>query len=208
MNDVQMNMMGLERHQRILAREREKQAAATQPPATNFAAHVVPITPAAAAAPAAAPAMAEAATPAAPPAVRATAPAPMPQLSTDQAALLAASMGASLPETPPAAPAAPPSAAPDLSDDQIAALMAGFGKAGPAPAMDVAPQPEALPQTAAAMAATAIPQAQQENLRYFPLNTEAANARQQMTASDTYLRAVQQMERNLGAYGGLTRHGR
>lgn len=132
----------------------------------------------------------------------------MPQLSADQAALLAASMGASLPQTPPAAPAAPPSAAPDLSDDQIAALMAGFGKAGPAPAMDVAPQPEALPQTAAAMAATAIPQAQQENLRYFPLNTEAANARQQMTASDTYLRAVQQMERNLGAYGGLTRHGR
>ena len=208
MNDVQMNMMGLERHQRILAREREKQAAATQPPATNFAAHVVPITPAAAAAPAAAPAMAEAAAPAAPPAVTATAPAPMPQLSADQAALLAASMGASLPQTPPAAPAAPPSAAPDLSDDQIAALMAGFGKAGPAPAMDVAPQPEALPQTAAAMAATAIPQAQQENLRYFPLNTEAANARQQMTASDTYLRAVQQMERNLGAYGGLTRHGR
>lgn len=208
MNDVQMNMMGLERHQRILAREREKQAAATQPPATNFAAHVVPITPAAAAAPAAAPALAEAATPAAPPAVTATAPAPMPQLSADQAALLAASMGASLPQTPPAAPAAPPSAAPDLSDDQIAALMAGFGKAGPAPAMDVAPQPEALPQTAAAMAATAIPQAQQENLRYFPLNTEAANARQQMTASDTYLRAVQQMERNLGAYGGLTRHGR
>ena len=208
MNDVQMNMMGLERHQRILAREREKQAAATQPPATNFAAHVVPITPAAAAAPAAAPAMAEAATPAAPPAVTATAPAPMPQLSADQAALLAASMGASLPQTPPAAPAAPPSAAPDLSDDQIAALMAGFGKAGPAPAMDVAPQPEALPQTAAAMAATAIPQAQQENLRYFPLNTEVANARQQMTASDTYLRAVQQMERNLGAYGGLTRHGR
>ena len=29
-----------------------------------------------------------------------------------------------------------------------------------------------------------------------------------MTASDTYLRAVQQMERNLGAYGGLTRNGR
>ncbi|MFT3810327.1 MAG: hypothetical protein QM698_10445 [Micropepsaceae bacterium] len=207
MNDLQMQMMSLERHQRILAREHAKQAAAP-PPAQTFAAAVEQITPAPAAA--AAPATPEPPAPV-PPAVQ-PATAPMPQLSADQAALLAASMGASLPEAPPpaTAQAAPSTPAPTLSDDQMAVLMAGFGKESPAPAPAPAASPDdmAPPQTAAAMAATAIPQARQDNLRYFPLNTEAANARQQLSASDTYLRAMQQMEVNLGAYGGMKRNGR
>lgn len=206
MNDLQMQMMSLERHQRILAREHAKQAAATPQPQQDFAAAVEQMapaaTPAAAAAPAAPPVMNIPPIAAAAPAKAA---APMPSLSADQAALLAASMGASLPETAAPASVATSGAAstPEMSDDQMAALMSGFGKTAPtAPAGD-----EALPQAAAAMAATAIPEAQDDNLRYFPLNTQAASARQ-MSASDTYLRAMQQMEVNLGAYGGLTRNGR
>ena len=67
----------------------------------------------------------------------------------------------------------------------------------------------AVPQAAAAMAATAIPQSRDDNLRYFPINQAAqpAQTTANMTASDTYLRAMQQMERNLGAYGGLARRG-
>ncbi len=219
MNDLQMQMMSLARHQRILAREQAKQAAATPQPQQDFAAAVEQVAPAPGpATPAAAPAPDATRVmniPPIAPAATAKAAAPMPSLSADQAALLAASMGATLPETATPPPAATPAAtstaemSPEMSEDQMAALMSGFGKAAPAPTADTAPQSEddTLPQTAAAMAATAIPQAQDDNLRYFPLNSQAAAARQ-MTASDTYLRAMQQMEVNLGAYGGLKRNGR
>lgn len=216
MNDTQMQAMSLARHQRILARvqQQEQAAAASARPAESFAAvlnggpEIAPVpTPEA---PVGEPAQRVLATtaPAVPTAAPAAAPA-MPQLSADQAALLAASLGATLPEDPAPAAAVPPvtptptaaaQAAPDLSEDQMSALMSAFG------------QPEAAPQAAAAaVAATVIPQ-QDDNLRYFPINrtadNNASNAAAQMTASDTYLRAMQQMERNLGAYGGLTRNGR
>ncbi len=228
MNDVQMQMMSLARHQRILERVRAEEAAAAKP-AASFAAAlkggpaVEPI--AAALAPAApSPAM-TAMEPAAEPqrtlTTRAPAQAAVPQLSADQAALLAASLGASLPDESVApaaavAPTAATAATPDMSDDQMAALMAAFGhETAPAEiaARQMVTPDQQMPQTAAAMAATAIPQMQGDNLRYFPINRDAqaeaaAGEARQMAASDTYLRAMQQMERNLGAYGGLTANGR
>lgn len=218
MNDVQMHAMSLERHHRILAR-------AAQQPAPNagetFAAALESGPAIAQIQPTAAPAEMTAAAEA-PRTLATTSPtdtAAIPQLSADQAALLAASLGTELPDelqpATPIAPATATAAAPDLSDDQMALLMASFGQPveatapGAAPSLS-GPQPEAAPQTAAAMAATAIPQAQDENLRFFPIRQaqDAPAPAARMSASDTYLRAMQQMERNLGAYGGLTGHGR
>lgn len=206
MNDTQMQAMSLERHHRILARVR-----AAETPNAPGEAFAVP-GPLAADVPAAA----EVSPPREPVRTLTTSqaaqtppaplPAAMPQLSADQAALLAASLGTTLPpETAPAptAPAAPSQdAAPEMSEDQMSTLMAAFGQQDPA--IDTA-----VPQAAAAMAATAIPQSRDDNLRYFPINQAAqpAQTTANMTASDTYLRAMQQMERNLGAYGGLARRG-
>lgn len=200
-------MMTLKRHHQILERARaEAQAAVT--PQQTFATALQ------AAEPAAAP-------PAPEPARVLTAaaqPAAAPALPPDQAALLATSLGAALPETPVAAPAAAATATPELTGSQMDTLMAAFGQpqlAAAAPAPEpIQPAPESMPQTEAAMAATAIPEAQADNLVFFPVNNanmrgiaNPADAARQANASDTYLRAMQQMERNLGSYGAMSRNG-
>ena len=209
MNDVQMQMMSLQRHHAILARVHAQEAAAAKPApafaeALESAAPTVITPPAPAAEPARTLALSN------PPATAA-----VPQLSPAQAALLAASLGITPSDesaTAPIVQTAAAGAVPDMSDDQMSALMSAFGHEA-APAQVAANQGgAAYPQTAAAMAATAIPLSQGDNLRYFPINraaqSEAHSAAAQASASDTYLRAMQQMERNLGAYGGLTANGR
>lgn len=216
MNDVQMQAMSLARHNRILERARAEETAAAKP-AAGFAEALE----AEAQVPAPAMEALMAAAPVAEPQRTLSTRPPstnnaVPQLSADQAALLAASLGASLPDEAPATPiqpAAATAAMPDMSDDQMAALMSAFGHdAAPAgiAARQFQPSEGALPQTAAAMAATAVPQSQDDNLRYFPISRDAApsSAAARMTASDSYLRAMQQMEQNLGAYGGLAGNGR
>ncbi len=225
MKDAQLQAMSLARHHKILARARAAEAAAAasaetfavpEPAAPVKAENKASIGTAQPPQALAGPEPARTLVTARP--ARAAEP---PQLSSDQMALLAASLGADLtePAAPPVAPARPPSApqgaaAPDMSEAQLATLMAAFGQdaaahpvAGPppssTPAADIAPQ-----QAAAAMIATAIPQARDDNLRYFPVNRAREANAAQMTASDSYLRAMQQMERNLGAYGGLVRNGR
>ena len=220
MKDAQLQAMSLARHNKILARVR-----AAQPPAEAFAVPE-PSRPQHKATTTTAPTPA----PQAPEPIRAMVTArparvaEPPQLSTDQIALLAASLGAEPPPAPASADPPNPSeprlatlaneggAAPaDMSEAQLATLMAAFGQDAPAaqPASPAADSALPAEQTVAAMAATAIPQARDENLRYFPVNRERQTAEAaRMTAGDTYLRAIQQMERNLGAYGGLARNGR
>lgn len=191
METTQLQAMTLARHRRTLERVRERetaaQAAAAQP--ARFAETLK-------AAPGAPPAEPPAAIPAPertlaiqPTAAPSTKAAPSRALPPDQAALLAASLGVT-PEAIGDTPAA--DATPALSDDQMATLMSAFGAEAP--------------PAAAEATATAIPDAA-AGLRYFPITSEGTTraTAAQATASDTYLRAMQQMERNLGAYGGRAR---
>jgi len=211
MNDVQAWQATYARHERILARERRMEAAAAGETQAPKFAEALP-TPA----PATTPLKAE------PPAVRIAEPAPVAaapatspaaapvDMSSGQLATLMAAFGepaaaepkpaAATPAAAAAAAKAEPVAAPELTPDQAALLLQSFGIAG----HGYGTSPDEMPSAPDEDAQTAsIPspdtQASVATGRFFPVQPSRQTA--SLDASDAYLDAMQNLERNLARRG-------
>lgn len=215
MNDVQAWQATYARHERTLARERKLDAArVAEGPSKGetFAAALPAAQPVAKPAPAAA--APEAATLVAAAKAKPAPPAPV-DMTSDQLAMLMTAFGSATPVAKEPAAIAPAkvaaeatkptptpatAAAPELTADQAALLLQSFGIAGhgygvPQAADVTENQADAAPEAAASTAIAAA-----DSGRFFPINSAPKVA--SADASDAYLGAIQNMERNLARYSG------